>query len=200
MSCYEWKYAVQLTGLTITADISYEAENPVPEEPPITISISGTQTYSDVGPPYTRRQMRCGTGFTGYYAYREQITGYGRFRLAGEISPLSFAEYYPLVVQVNEEPPTQAGIFNSGQDYAPIFPMGLFKPWKPQDPFFVCADGVWRKSTNVTKGIVRILAEDSTLLAVGYFDRIEPGASISYYQYYDAETIIGTGTMSYSIT
>jgi hypothetical protein len=201
MSCYEWRYNISLSGLSITANIAYEKPSPDPELPPISVTITGTQSYADVGPPYSRRQMRCGNEPGVFSASREGLTGYSRFRVNGTIAPATFEEYYPLVIQNDGEPIFEkAGIFDSSFDFYPLFPVGLFKPWNSNDSAFVCADGIWRKSTNYTKGIVRILDQESTLLAVGIFDRIEPGAIITYYQNYDLETIIGTGTMNYSIT
>jgi hypothetical protein len=201
MSCYEWRYNISLSGLSITANIAYEEPNPDPELPPISVTITGTQSYADVGPPYSRRQMRCGNEPGVFSAYREGFTGYSRFRVNGIIAPTTFEEYYPLIIQNDGDPVFEkAGIFDSSFDLYPRFPVGLFKPWNSSDSAFVCADGIWRKSTNYTKGTVRILNQESTLLAAGIFDRIEPGAIITYYQNYDSETIIGTGTMNYSIT
>jgi len=197
MNCYQWLHNFSLTGMSITADIVYEEPNPNPELPPISVAITGTQTYPDVGPPYTRRGMRCGVGYDSFYARRASHISYSRFLLQTFIQA---NEFYPLVVTADETPQGNAGVFESGFASFPIFISGLFKPWKPEDPAFVCADGIWRKSTNVTKGLVRILAEDGTLLAVGYFDRIEPGAQITYYRPDDFETSVGTGTLNYTLT
>jgi len=197
MNCYQWLHNFSLTGMSITADIAYEEPNSDPELPPISVTISGTQTYPDVGPPYTRRGMRCGVGYDSFYARRFSHLGYQRFQL---ITNIQATEFYPLVITIPDSPDGHAGIFETSLDTAPIFISGLFKPWNPEDPAFVCADGIWRKSTNVTKGLVRILAEDGTLLAVGYFDRIEPGAQITYYRPDDFETSVGTGTLNYTLT
>lgn len=197
MNCYEWLHNFSISGMSITADLSYEQPNPDPEQPPVLVTVSGTQTYPDVGPPYTRRGMRCGAGYDDFYARRLGYVGYSRFQV---LTFIQSAENYPLVVTIPDLPDTFAGIFTSGFDSFPIFISGLFKPWRPSDPAYICADGIWRKSTNFTKGQVKILAEDGTLMAVGFYDRIEPGAEITYFKLDEYETSIGTGTLNYSIT
>ena len=196
MNCYEWLHNFSLSGMSITADIAYEQPNPDPELPPILVTITGTQEYPDVGPPYTRRGMRCGVGYDSFYARRDSYVGYQRFQVLTEIQA---TEFFPLVVSSPDEPDMHAGIFEAAFSSFPKFISGLFKPWLPDDPAFVCADGIWRKSTNVTQGLVRILAEDSTLLAVGYFDRIEPGAAITYYRPDEFEASVGAGVINYII-
>jgi hypothetical protein len=203
MSCYEWRYNISLSGLSITADIAYEEPSPDPELPPISITIVGTQTYSDVGPPYSRRTMRCGNEPGVLSAYREGVSSYFRFRVDGIVAPTTYEESYPLVIENDNEPLFyKAGVFDSSESFYPIFPMGLFKPWDSSDPAYVCADGIWRKSTNYTKGFLRILTEEGIWLATGVYDRIEPGGAVSYYKFDDMafETIIGTGTMDYIIS
>lgn len=199
MNCYQWKFNVSISTISITADISYEEANVDPELPPITVTITGTQSYDDVGPPYSRKFMRCGIGADAFYASRFGIVGYQRFQISGEIGVANLEDYYPLEVSVIDAPTIKAGVFDSSFNLYPRFPTGLFKPWKTEDPAFVCADGVWRKSTNVTKGYVRILTEEGALMAYGFFDRIESGGQITYYRPDDLETSVGTGIMSYEI-
>lgn len=182
--------------MSITADCSYQIENPDDPEAPLTVTISGTQTYPDTGPPYTRRGMRCGTGYTGPFAKRLDWKSYGRFYLGTEIPS---NEQFPLTVGISGEPGSTAAIYDGGFTSYPKFISGLFKPENTDDPAYVCADGIWRKSTEITKGLVQIFDDIGQWLANGYFARIESGAEITYYRPNDLENSIGTGTITYTL-
>ena len=201
MNCYEWRHNVSLSAMSITANIAYNQPNPDPEQPPIPVTITGTQTYSDVGPPYSRKSMRCGFSYEKFHAVKQGLVGYTRFIINGEIAPKLREDYYPLDISIPDSPTVKAGIFDSAFDLYPQFPTGLFKPWISEDPAFVCADGVWRKSTAITKGSVRILTEESAIVAYGFYDRIESGAVVTYFlpDDYEFQNPIGTGTISYDI-
>lgn len=196
MNCYEWRHSFTLTNMSISADISYEDAS---FDPPATVTISGTQTYPDVGPPYTRRGMRCGQGYDGFYARRNDWQGWQRF---GITSFIQSGDWYPLTVALDGAPITPAAVFDSSLDTFSIFPSGLFKPENSDDPAYVCADGIWRISTGVTKGFVRIIDESGQLLARGWYDRIGPGETITYFKPddYDFLTPIGTGAINYTFT
>lgn len=200
MSCFEWKYNVQLSGLSVTANITYEEPNEDPSLPPVNVLISGSQLYDNVGPPYDRRQMRCGIQFKTFYAYRAGFTGYRKFWIDGDIAPSTYEGYYPLDVTFDGEGDIKAGIFSAYFDLYPTFPTGLFKPWKETDPAFPCAQGVWSKSKNITKGQVKILTNEGVAMAFGFYDRIESGAEITYFKPDDLENSIGTGNIFYTIT
>lgn len=197
MNCYEWQHAINLAGMSISAECAYQIPNPDPEGDPLNVTISGMHTYPDVGPPYPRRAMRCGVGYTSWYAKRSDWQSYGRFFISTLIQSNEFA---PLVVTTTDQTDRYASIFVGGFGSFPIFISGLFKPMDTDDPAYVCADGVWRKSTELTKGIVQIIDDAAELLAVGFYDRIENGAEITYFRQNDLETSIGTGTITYTLT
>lgn len=197
MNCYEWQYAINLTGMSISAECAYQLPNPDPEGDPLDVTISGMHTYPDVGPPYPRRAMRCGVAYTSWWAKRADWQSYGRFIISTLIQSNEFA---PLVVSTTDEPDRNASIFVAGFGSFPIFISGLFKPMDVDDPAYVCADGIWRKSTEITKGMVQIVDDAEELLAFGFYDRIQNGAEITYFRPDDLETSIGTGTITYTLT
>ena len=198
VNCYEWRHSFSLTGMSISAEIYYEVDSGDPENP-ATLTISGTQTYPDVGPPYTRRGMRCGQGYDGFFARRNGLQGYERFFLTTFIQTNNG---YPLTVNLEGTPIATAAVFDSSLDTFAIFPSGMFKPENTSDPFYECGFGIWTVSTGVTKGFVRILDEMAQWLAIGWFDRIGPGEVITYYRPEDFEltTPVGTGTLNYTFT
>lgn len=196
VNCYEWRHSFSLTGMSISAEISYQVDSGDPENP-ATLTISGTQTYPDVGPPYTRRGMRCGQGYDGPYARRNDWRGYERFFITTEIQTNN---WYPLTVNLEGAPIATAAVFDSTQDTFAIFPSGMFKPENTSDPFYACGFGIWTTSTGVTKSFVRIIDDMAQWLAIGWFDRIGPGEVITYYKPDDYEftTPVGTGTLNYT--
>jgi hypothetical protein len=193
VNCYEWRHSFSLTGMSISAEISYL------DEFGLQVTISGTQTYPDVGPPYTRRGMRCGQGYDGFFARRNGLEGYERFFLTTFIQTNNG---YPLTVNLEGTPIATAAVFDSALDQFAIFPSGMFKPENSSDPFYECGFGIWTVSTGVTKGFVRIIDDAAQLLAYGWFDRIGPGEVITYYKPDDFEltTPVGTGTLNYTFT
>jgi hypothetical protein len=193
VNCYEWRHSFSLTEMSISAEISYL------DEFGETVTISGTQTYPDVGPPYTRRGMRCGQGYSTFYARRQGVEGYSRFVLETFIQS---DNGYPLSVTINGDQTATAAVYNSSVDEIPLFLSGLFKPENSSDPFYECGFGIWTVSTGVTKGFVRIINDMAEVLAIGWFDRIGPGETITYYKPddYNFETPIGTGTINYTFT
>lgn len=193
VNCYEWRHSFSLTGMSISAEISYL------DEFGLQVTISGTQTYPDVGPPYTRRGMRCGQGYDGFFARRNGLQGYERFFLTSYIQTNNG---YSLTVNLEGAPIATAAVFDSTLDNFAIFPSGMFKPENTSDPFYECGFGIWTTSTGVTKGFVRIIDDAAQLLAYGWFDRIGPGETITYYKPddYDFATPIGTGTLNYTFT
>lgn len=197
MNCYEWQHQINLTGMSISANCAYQIPNPDPEGAPLDVTITGAHSYPDVGPPYPRRAMRCGTGYTSYYAKRSNWTGWDRFYILTSIQSYEFS---PLVVTTTDNPDRSASILTGGFSSFPTFISGLFKPEDTDDPSYVCADGVWRKSTEITKGFVQIVDELEEPLAFGFYNRIENGAEITYYRPDDLETSIGTGTITYALT
>lgn len=187
--------------MSISANCSYEVENPNDPNTPITITISGEATWPDVAPPYARRGMRCGINGGGYegkeFARREGWNGLSRFFITVEVQS-SIA--YPLEVTSSEGGmPIMAGFFYGFRNI-PLFISGLYKPEDPTDPFYSCGLGVWTKSTEVTKGIIPIVTEDGEQLAIGLYPKIEPGGEITYYKDFAFDTAIGTGTMNYTLT
>ena len=198
MNCYEWQHQIKLSGMSITADCSYEVENPDNPETPITITISGSSTWPDVEPPYTRRGMRCGVGYDSFYAKRANWTGWERFFI---IAGVQAEVTYPIEIVSSETGVIgMAGIFGSAVEGIAQFVSGVYKPEDTSDPFYACGFGVWSKSTEVTKGAVFIYSDSNELLATGFYDQIEPGAEITYYRPYEFETPIGTGTINYTLT
>lgn len=188
---------MNLTGMSISADCAYQLPNPDPDGDPLDVTISGMHTYPDVGPPYPRRAMRCGFGYTSFWARRSDWQSYGRFFISTFIQAYEFS---PLVVTTTDMPDRAASIFVAGFDSFPIFVSGLFKPEDSDDPAYTCADGIWRKSTEITKGFLQILDESQELLVYGFYDRIENGAEITYYRPDDLENPVGTGTITYTLT
>jgi hypothetical protein len=198
MNCYEWQHQISLSGMSISANCSYEVENPNDPAAPITITISGEATWPDVAPPYNRRGMRCGSGYDKQYARRSGWNNLDRFYI---ITGVQADITYPLEVTSSDGSPLRmAGVFGSAVSNIPFFISGLYKPEDPSDPFYACGFGVWSKSTEVTKGIVFIIAEDGEQLAIGLFPRIEPSGEITYYRDFSFDTAIGTGTMNYTLT
>ena len=179
--------------MSISAEISYL------DEYGFQVTISGTQTYPDVGPPYTRRGMRCGQGYDGFFARRNGLQGYERFFLTSYIQTNNG---YPLTVNLEGAPIATAAVFDNTLDNFAIFPSGMFKPENTSDPYYECGFGIWTVSTGVTKGFVRIIDDAAQLLAYGWFDRIGPSETITYYKSddYNFETPIGTGTLNYIFT
>jgi hypothetical protein len=181
--------------MSISAEIYYEIDSGDPENP-ITVTISGTQTYPDVGPPYTRRGMRCGQGYNKWYARRNDWRGYERFFVTTEIQT---NQWYPLDLNGMTG---GASIFelSSGR---PIFISGMFKPENSSDPFYECGFGIWSTSTGITTGVyLEIRDEMDQVLALGALDRIGPGETVTYYKPEDFErtTPVGTGTLNYTFT
>lgn len=183
--------------MSISADCSYEEENPSDPSNPITITISGEATWPDVSPPYTRKGMRCGIGYNQEYARRFGSSGLSRFYINAEISS---DPAYPLdVVYSDGGFPKKAGFF-WGFTLTPAFVSGFYKPEDTNDPFYACGFGAWSKSTEVTKGIIPIITEERGIVAIGKYPRIEPGGQITYYKDFDYSAVVGTGTMNYKLT
>ena len=198
MNCYEWQHQISLSGMSITADCSYEVDDPNDPANKIDITISGTQTYPDTAGPYPRRALRCGVAYGKPYVKRSDWRlNYGRFFLSTEIPS---SDINPLTVTTDGVAGTAAAIYDAGFTNYPKFISGLFKPENTSDPAYVCADGVWRKSTEITKGAVQILSEFGDWLAIGFFPRIESGAVVTYYLPDDRDNPIGTGTIAYTLT
>lgn len=198
MNCYEWQHQISLSGMSISANCSYEAENPNDPATPITITISGESTWPDVAPPYNRRGMRCGSGYDKQYARRSGWRNLDRFYI---IAGVQADVTYPIEVTSSDGgAPRMAGIFGSAVTDFAFFVSGLYKPEDPADPFYACGFGVWTKSTEITKGAIFINAEDGELLAIGLYPKIEPGGEITYYRDFSFDTPIGSGAMNYTLS
>jgi hypothetical protein len=203
MNCYEWQHQISLSGMSISANCSYEIEDPFDPTLKYQITISGEMTYPDASPPYARRGMRCGIRGGGYAgkqpAFRAGHIGLNRFTIIAEVQPNN---YYPLEVNISSGGlPTYAGIRTSAFTNIPLFLSGLYKPEDQTDPFYACGFGVWSKSKDYTSGAVFVHAEsDDELLVVGLYERIEPGGQITYYRLDDLTQPVGGGTMSYTLT
>jgi hypothetical protein len=184
--------------MSISANCSYEVENPDDPSTPETITISGQSTWPDVAPPYNRRGMRCGSGYNKAFARRNGSANLNRFYITTFVVA---SVYYPLEVNSSTGGPVRkAGIFGNAVFETPFFISGLYKPEDTSDPFYACGFGVWSNSTEVTKGAVFINAEDGEQLAIGLYPKIEPGGEITYYKDFSFQTQIGTGTMNYTLT
>ena len=198
MNCYEWQHNISLSGMSISADCSYEIDDPSDPANKLNVTISGIQTYPDTAGPYPRRALRCGVAYGKPYAKRSDWRlNYGRFVL---VSDIQSDNGNPLTVTMTNAADSYAAIYDGGFLLYPKFIGGLFKPEDTSDPAYVCADGVWRKSTEITKGAVQIFSESGDWLAVGFFQKIENGAEITYFQPYDRDNAIGTGAISYTLT
>jgi hypothetical protein len=197
MNCYEWQHNITLTEMSVSVNCSYQEPNPDNPESPIEITIQGTQTWPDVGPPYPRKAMRCATGYQSFWAKKSNWNGLGRFFIYTNIQSDS---YFSLQVSRSDGQEFQAAVHDLGTDYAlQLFVSGYFKPENEDDPFWVCGDGVWRKSTGVTKAFFGISSEDGELLAIGEIPRIESGAQITFFRPDETEESIGTGTLNYNL-
>jgi hypothetical protein len=139
--------------------------------------------------------MRC-AAYTGFWARRRNWSGLDRFVIDTNIQPTVFS---PLQVFIDEFEAPNAAVFaiSSSVDFQ-LFISGFFKPTNTEDPLYVCADGVWRKSTGYTETLLRLESPDVS--ATGIIERIEPGAAITFFRTDDPETQIGTGTLNYTLT
>lgn len=198
MNCYEWQHNISLSGMSISADCSYQIPDPNDPQTLIDVTISGIQTYPDTAGPYPRRALRCGVAYGKPYAKRSDWRlNYGRFFL---ITDIESNNGNPLTVTMTNTADSFAAIYDGGFSLYPKFIGGLFKPEDTSDPAYVCADGVWRKSTEITGGGVQIISETGEVLAFGIFPKIENGAEITYFQTYDLDNPVGTGIVSYTLT
>lgn len=117
--------------------------------PPVERNLSavGETEFFDVSPPHSRRGMRCGEGYTGGYAKRQNWEGYGRFFLEVQTAPQSGEIGIEQTTDQGTLPLTNYAWASENNSFV----SGMYKPWKTQDPAYECANGVWTKSTKFTK-------------------------------------------------
>jgi len=148
MNCYEWRHQLNVSGMKISCNASWQTTNDLLFPPEtVTLASSGETQFTDITPPDSRRGIRCNVGYTSGYARRSDWQGYGRFNIYTLTGPTGIG------VEVTSTVQGESSIISSNavasQDGS--FVSGMYEPWIPNDPSYVCAKGIWTKSTEFTK-------------------------------------------------
>lgn len=148
MNCYEWRHQIEISGMKISCEASWQTTNELVDPPEaVSLTASGETEFGDITPPTSRRGMRCGEGYTSTYARRRDWKGYGRFELKTGTGPTVGG--ITVTSTSYEEPYIISDSAVASENYS--FVSGLYEPWLPSDPAYVCAKGIWSKSTEYTK-------------------------------------------------